>query len=77
VVFTGNKQEQKLYDTYSGYPGGRGKAADSLLKRRPEVVIERAVKGMLPKIASAGRCIKNYSFIPVLNILTRHNNQKN
>jgi len=50
VVFTGNKQEQKLYDTYSGYPGGRKEeTAESLLKRRPEVVIERAVKGMLPK----------------------------
>lgn len=50
VVFTGNKQEQKLYDTFSGYPGGRKEeTADSLLKRRPEVVIERAVKGMLPK----------------------------
>ena len=50
VVFTGNKQEQKLYDTFSGYPGGRKEeTADSLLKRRPEVIIERAVKGMLPK----------------------------
>jgi len=50
VVFTGNKQEQKIYDTYSGYPGGRKEeTADSLMKRRPEVVIERAVKGMLPK----------------------------
>ena len=50
VVFTGNKLEQKLYDTFSGYPGGRKEeTAESLLKRRPEVVIERAVKGMLPK----------------------------
>jgi large subunit ribosomal protein L13 len=50
VVLTGNKQEQKIYDTYSGYPGGRKEeTAESLLKRRPEVVIERAVKGMLPK----------------------------
>jgi len=50
VVFTGNKQEQKLYDTFSGYPGGRKEeTAESLLKRRPEVIIERAVKGMLPK----------------------------
>ena len=50
VVFTGNKQEQKIYDTFSGYPGGRKEeTAESLLKRRPEVVIERAVKGMLPK----------------------------
>lgn len=50
VVFTGNKIEEKLYDTYSGYPGGRKEeTAKNLLKRRPEVVIERAVKGMLPK----------------------------
>jgi large subunit ribosomal protein L13 len=50
VVFTGNKVEEKVYDTYSGYPGGRKEeTAKSMLKRRPEVVIERAVKGMLPK----------------------------
>jgi large subunit ribosomal protein L13 len=50
VVFTGNKMEDKEYLTFSGYPGGqKGEAAKDLLKRRPEVVIERAVKGMLPK----------------------------
>jgi len=50
VVLTGKKQEQKIYDTFSGYPGGRKEeTAESLIKRRPEVVIERAVKGMLPK----------------------------
>ena len=50
VLFTGNKMEDKEYLTYSGYPGGqKGEAAKDLLKRRPEVVIERAIKGMLPK----------------------------
>ncbi|WP_126969611.1 50S ribosomal protein L13 [Gynurincola endophyticus] len=50
VVFTGNKMDQKEYLTFSGYPGGqKGEIAKDLLKRRPEVVIERAVKGMLPK----------------------------
>jgi large subunit ribosomal protein L13 len=50
VVFTGNKMADKEYLTYSGYPGGqKGEAAKDLLKRRPEVVIERAIKGMLPK----------------------------
>ena len=50
VLFTGNKMEDKEYLTFSGYPGGqKGEAAKDLLKRRPEVVIERAVKGMLPK----------------------------
>jgi large subunit ribosomal protein L13 len=50
VKFTGNKMEDKEYLTFSGYPGGqKGEAAQDLLKRRPEVIIERAVKGMLPK----------------------------
>ncbi len=50
VVFTGNKKEEKIYQTFSGYPGGRKeeKAID-LMKRLPTKVIERAVKGMLPK----------------------------
>ena len=50
VRFTGNKLDEKLYINYSGYPGGKKEeAAGDLLKRRPEVIIERAVKGMLPK----------------------------
>ena len=50
VKFTGNKLEDKVYLTYSGYPGGqKGETAKNLLARRPEVVIERAIKGMLPK----------------------------
>jgi large subunit ribosomal protein L13 len=50
VKLTGNKMDEKVYDRYSGYPGGRKEEiAKDLLKRRPEVIIERAVKGMLPK----------------------------
>jgi large subunit ribosomal protein L13 len=50
VIFTGNKLEDKIYINFSGYPGGKKEeTAKSLLKRRPEVVVERAVKGMLPK----------------------------
>lgn len=50
VKLTGNKMDQKVYDTFSGYPGGRKEElASDLIKRRPEVIIERAVKGMLPK----------------------------
>ena len=44
VKFTGNKIEDKTYINFSGYPGGkREETAKSLLNRRPEVVIERAV----------------------------------
>src|SRR5574338_467224 len=50
VKFTGSKIDDKMYINFSGYPGGkREETAKSLLNRRPEVVIERAVKGMLPK----------------------------
>ncbi|HVY75831.1 MAG TPA: 50S ribosomal protein L13 [Puia sp.] len=50
VLFTGNKPEDKIYINFSGYPGGKKEeTAKSLLKRRPEAVVERAVKGMLPK----------------------------
>ncbi len=50
IKFTGNKMEDKMYINYSGYPGGKKEeTASDLLKRRPDVIIERAVKGMLPK----------------------------
>ena len=50
VVFTGKKTDEKLYDTFSGYPGGlKQEKAINLLARRPEAIVERAVKGMLPK----------------------------
>ena len=50
VVFTGTKIEYKEYHNFSGYPGGQKiEIAKDLMRRRPEVVVERAVKGMLPK----------------------------
>ena len=50
VKFTGNKLDDKNYINFSCYPGGKKEeTAKSLLKRRPESVLERAVKGMLPK----------------------------
>jgi large subunit ribosomal protein L13 len=59
VVLTGNKLDQKMYDHFTGYPGGlKEEVPSSLLKRRPEVVIERAVKGMLPKNRLGRKMIK-------------------
>ena len=50
VTFTGNKMDEKMYQNYSGFPGGlKEEVAKNLLRRRPEVIVERAVKGMLPK----------------------------
>jgi large subunit ribosomal protein L13 len=50
VRVTGNKLVQKRYYRHSGYPGGlKEESLQALLGRKPELVIERAVKGMLPQ----------------------------
>lgn len=50
IVLTGRKAEQKTRMRYSGYPGGlKAESYGSLLKRRPQVVIENSVRRMLPK----------------------------
>ena len=44
------KAEQKMYRNHSGRPGGmRTESYKSLIERKPEKVLESAVKGMLPK----------------------------
>jgi large subunit ribosomal protein L13 len=49
VRLTGQKDFQKIYRTYSGYPGGeKTKSADEVREEHPERLIEHAVKGMLP-----------------------------
>jgi large subunit ribosomal protein L13 len=59
VKFTGNKLEEKIYINFSGYPGGKKEeTAASLLKRRPDALLERAVKGMLPKNRLGRKMIK-------------------
>ena len=50
IKVTGRKLEQREYDYYTYYPGGRGKAPlKDLLARRPNTVFEMAVRRMLPK----------------------------
>jgi len=50
VRVTGRKMTDKLYHRHSGYPGGlKTTTFEKLINRRPEAVIEKAVKGMLPK----------------------------
>ncbi|NQZ64153.1 50S ribosomal protein L13 [Crocosphaera sp.] len=52
VVVTGRKSSQKLYRRHSGRPGGmKVETFEKLQKRIPERIIEKAVKGMLPKNA--------------------------
>jgi large subunit ribosomal protein L13 len=50
IRVTGKKLEQKMYYRHSGYPGGfRAVPLSEMLKDKPEMVIEHAVKGMLPQ----------------------------
>jgi large subunit ribosomal protein L13 len=50
ISVTSDKLESKLYIRHSGYPAGyREETLGHLLERRPEEVIRRAVKGMLPR----------------------------
>lgn len=50
VVLSGRKEQDKLYRRHSGYPGAlRERAARFVRAEKPESMIERAVKGMLPK----------------------------
>jgi len=59
VRLTGNKLEQKLYYRHTGYPGGlKTITAKALLQRKPERVLEIAVKGMLPKNRLGRRMLK-------------------
>jgi large subunit ribosomal protein L13 len=50
VVLTGNKMSDKVYIRHTGYPGGqRQQTATELLAKFPERLVEKSVKGMLPK----------------------------
>jgi large subunit ribosomal protein L13 len=50
VVLTGGKETKKVAYRHSGYPGGiKGTPYDRLMRERPRFVVEKAVKGMLPK----------------------------
>lgn len=50
ILLTGKKLEQKVYRRHSGHPGGlKETPVARLLEERPQLVVERAVKGMLPK----------------------------
>jgi len=50
VKVTGNKTTDKVYHHHTGYPGGiKSIPFDQLIDKAPERIIEKAVKGMMPK----------------------------
>ncbi len=60
VKLTGKKMTDKLYVRHTGYPGGQRLATPAdYLAKRPEFVIEKAVKGMLPRTRLGAAVLKN------------------
>ena len=59
VKVTGKKSKVKTYTRHSGYPGGlKVETFDKMIVRKPEYVIEHAVKGMLPQTKLGRQMIK-------------------
>ncbi len=65
VVLTGNKINQKQMYRHSGYPGGlRAVSYTKLMQEKPELVIEKAVKGMLPSNRLGRAMLKKLKVYP-------------
>jgi large subunit ribosomal protein L13 len=65
VQVTSNKSQEKIYYRHSGYPGGiKAESFEHLRQRRPEAVIERAVRGMLPKNKLGRHLIRKLKVYP-------------
>ncbi len=59
VKLTGNKWNDKVYQRFSGYPGGqKERTAIEMLEKQPTQIIHKAVKGMLPKNKLSRQVIK-------------------
>ena len=60
IKLTGNKMSDKRYLSHTGYPGGqRVKSPEYLLSKKPESVVEKAVRGMLPKSKLGSALFRN------------------
>ena len=59
VKVTGKREQLKTYSHHSGYPGGlKTKRFEEVLAKKPEYLIESAVRGMLPKTRLGNKLIK-------------------
>ena len=60
IILSGNKWSDKKYISYTGYPGGqRIKTAQQVYDKNPSIIIEKAIKGMLPKNKLGAAIFKN------------------
>ena len=60
VKLTGNKMTEKVYTRHTGYPGGQRFATPAdYLAKKPTFIVEKAVKGMLPRTRLGAALLKN------------------
>ncbi len=60
IRLTGNKWDQKEYIRHTGYPGGqRFTSVPQMMAKRPTFVVEKAIKGMLPKNKLGSQMFRN------------------
>ena len=65
IKVTGKKESDKVYYRHSGYPGGlKAETLSDLRDRRPEEIIRRAVKGMLPQNRLRDQMLKRLKVFP-------------
>ena len=77
VKMTGNKVEQKVYHSHSGYPGGlKAVPAKRVRESRPEWVVREAIVGMLPKNKLRARRARKLRVYRDAGGLARHAGQK-
>ena len=74
VTVTGNKAKDKMYHAHTGFPGGlKSTTFDKLQAAKPEMIIEKAVKGMLPRGPLGRAMYLNLKFTQVLSTTMLHN----
>lgn len=60
IKLTGNKWEDKTYVRHTGYPGGqRFRTAEQMMAKKPTFMVEKAIKGMLPKNKLGSQMYRN------------------
>jgi large subunit ribosomal protein L13 len=77
IKMTGNKLEQKVYHSHSGYPGGLKEVpAKRVRESKPEWVVREAIMGMLPKNKLRARRARKLRVYRDAAGLARHAGQK-
>jgi len=72
INLTGNKLEDKTYIRHTGYPGGqRSLTAKEIQAKNPAILVEKAVKGMLPKNKLGAQLFRNLS----VNVGSEHKHE--